>query len=111
MVFDIYKIKKKNILKKILLYSGILTIFIILLFFLLSLNFDFLFDNFHKLFFAGNWMFPEESLLIQLFPFNFFKFFFFKILIDSFIISLILILISLLINKIKNLNDTVLNNK
>ena len=103
LLFTILFIKYKKILikniKKTLLYSGILTIAVILVFILLSLNFDFLFDNFHILFFAGNWLFPEDSLLIQLFPFNFFYDYFLKILINSFIISLILILISLLLKK------------
>jgi len=88
------KFLKKNI-SKILLYSGSLTIFVMFIFLILSLNFDFLFDNFHRLFFAGNWLFPEESLLIQLFPFEFFRDYFLKILTDSFLVSVIFVLIGL----------------
>lgn len=38
-----------------------------------SVNFNFLFTEFHKLFFPqGGWIFPESSLLIQIFPQKFF---------------------------------------
>lgn len=82
----------KKISKNVLLYSGALTIMIIAVLFILSLNFDYLFNAFHKTFFTGNWEFPEDSLLIQLFPFGFFKNYFLRILINSIIFSIIFIL-------------------
>lgn len=52
--------------------SGTLTIMWPIM--LLNFNFDYLFTEFHKLFFPqGGWIFPESSLLIQLFPEMFFE--------------------------------------
>src|SRR3989344_446257 len=107
LLFTILFIKYKKILikniKKTLLYSGILTIAVILVFILLSLNFVFLFDNFHILFFAANWLFPKDSLLIQLFPPFFFKDYFLKIFINLFIISFFFNLIYLFLKKKKKI--------
>jgi uncharacterized membrane protein len=36
---------------------------------LISINFDFLFNLFHNIFFsAGSWLFPANSLLITMYP-------------------------------------------
>ena len=65
--------------------SAVLFIFILLYF--LSINFSHLFDNFHLIFFPqGNYMFPENSLLITLFSFNFFYQFFIRLAISSLIL-------------------------
>lgn len=88
LIILINKKKFRLILRKIMLYSGVLTVSICILFFLLSLNFNFLFDNFHKTFFEeGTWLFLQNDLLIQLFPFNFFKDFFIKIILNTFVIG------------------------
>ena len=58
----------------ILLSSGILTLALMLVFAgFLWLGFGSLFDSMHELLFAGGtWVFPEESILIQLYPQDFF---------------------------------------
>ena len=71
--------------------SSVLFIFTLLYF--LSMNFSHLFDNFHLIFFPqGNYMFPENSLLITLFSFNFFYQFFIRLAISSIILSSIFFL-------------------
>lgn len=54
--------------------SGLISLIFIIVLFLLSLNFSAFFTNIHKPFFASNsWTFPADSLLIQIFPVEFFK--------------------------------------
>jgi len=80
----------------------------ILLFFLISLyilgnNFSGLFESFHLVFFPqGNWEFPQGALIITIFPFGFFYDFFFRLLMSSFIISLILVVTGVVILTITN---------
>ena len=61
-------------LKKMFFLGGIsILIFVILVLFVIFTNFNFIFSLFHQLFFPqGNWIFSEESLLIQTFPLDFF---------------------------------------
>lgn len=74
--------------------SAVLFIFIIL--YILSMNFSSLFDNFHLIFFPqGNFMFDPNSLLITLFPFNFFYQYFIRLVISSIIISFIFLFIGI----------------
>jgi len=63
-----------RVLTKSLLYSSIASIIFLVLIFLMSVfSFDFLFIGFHNIFFPqGNWMFSRDSLLITLFPQQFF---------------------------------------
>jgi len=69
----------------IILFSGII--------YLLQNSFSTLFITFHLLFFPqGNWMFPESSRLIQLFPEQFFSNFFYDLVRNACIASIILIL-------------------
>jgi integral membrane protein (TIGR01906 family) len=96
---------RENIFKnisKILIYGGIITDILLIILLILSINFDFAFTLFHKLFFPqGNWTFSPDSLLIQLFPAQFFVDSAFKIFLNSLIIANILILIGFLLCKIK----------
>ncbi len=87
----IFLSRKKKLLDqawKGLKISSLITIFIIFLLILLSLfNFDALFLNFHEVFFPqGNWMFPADSLMVQVFPEALFK----NLAVYSFTISFIL---------------------
>ncbi len=82
-------------IKKMLIYSSIAALVIILLLFLLSINFPAFFESFHKILFPqGNYSFPESYLLIKLFPEAFFKDFARKIFFHAAIISLILLFLS-----------------
>ncbi|MBN2073710.1 MAG: hypothetical protein JW770_07185, partial [Actinobacteria bacterium] len=66
----------------------LLLLFLIL--FILSENFSFLFGRFHLAFFPqGNYSFPEDSLLISMFPLRFFKDYFISMVICSGTISLV----------------------
>jgi integral membrane protein (TIGR01906 family) len=63
-----------RIISKAALYSSIAAIIFLMLTFLMAVfSFDFLFVIFHMIFFPqGNWMFSPDSLLITLFPQQFF---------------------------------------
>ena len=74
--------------------SAVLFLFIIL--YILSMNFSHLFDNFHLIFFSqGNFMFDSNSLLITLFPFNFFYQYFTRLVISSIVLSFIFLFIGI----------------
>jgi len=88
-----YFIFIKNISLIFVISSSAVIAFLIVLYFIAG-NFGSLFDKFHFAFFPqGNWAFPEGSLIITIFPFGFFYDFFFKLLMTSFIISIILVII------------------
>lgn len=76
----IYSHKDKKYLKKMFFYGGIATFALIVLLVIFSLvNFNFLFNIFHEIFFPqGNWAFSKESFLISAFPEVFFRFFIYK---------------------------------
>ncbi len=75
-------------LGKIFVISSVSILLFIAILYLLGKNFPVLFDNFHLIFFPqGNFTFPENSLIITLFPFGFFYGFFIKIVLYSAIIS------------------------
>jgi integral membrane protein (TIGR01906 family) len=63
-----------KIISKAALYSSIVSItFLVILFLMSVFSFNFLFTVFHLIFFSqGNWMFSPDSLLITLFPQQFF---------------------------------------
>ena len=99
IIFIFLLIEKKylNFLKNISIIFTASSSFIlsfILVLYLFGKNFWILFEKFHLLFFPqGNWAFPEGSLLITIFPFGFFYDFFVKLILTSFIISIVLLLI------------------
>lgn len=83
-------ISLKTSVSKEIFKGSILTIIIIIL--LALLNFDWLFTKFHLISFSNyNWLLPQNSTLIQLFPQSFFFNAFRVIIMRSFITSLILI--------------------
>ena len=78
---------------RVFVISSSVVLFIFILLYFLSMNFSHLFDNFHLIFFPqGNYMFSENSLLITLFPFNFFYQFFIRLVISSSILSSLFLL-------------------
>jgi len=82
----------KPSLKRILVYSSTSTLAILVILFVLSLNFPAFFEAFHKILFPqGNYSFPFYYLLIKLFPEAFFNEFAKKMLFHVLIISLILL--------------------
>ncbi|PIN74373.1 hypothetical protein COV20_00420 [Candidatus Woesearchaeota archaeon CG10_big_fil_rev_8_21_14_0_10_45_16] len=93
-IFTYYK-KDKRQIKKLLRYSGISTVAFVSMILLLALtSFDFLFTNFHHLFFPqGNWLFPYDSFLIQTFPIGFFVSLSRNIFLLAFILGIIFIVL------------------
>lgn len=63
-----------KIISKATFYSAVISItFLMILFLMTVFSFNFLFTVFHLIFFSqGNWMFSSDSLLITLFPQQFF---------------------------------------
>ena len=86
---------KKN-LKKLFLLSSIISILIILIFYLI--NFENFFNNtFHQLLFNNDLYLldPEKDNLINLFPYQFFQDFTHKMFLNTLIINLIILIITL----------------
>lgn len=102
-LFYIDKSKFKSRIFKILFLAGLSSFAFLILFFLASLNFTSTFEGFHLTFFPqGNYAFSSRSLLITLFSETFFKSFFLRIILDSFVLSLIFMIPQLVANKIKH---------
>ena len=93
IIFWLSKLKNfKPNLKRILVYGSISSLAVLIIIFVLSLNFPAFFEAFHKaLFPQGNYSFPSYYLLIKLFPEAFFNEFAKKMLFHVLIISLILL--------------------
>ncbi len=92
-------------LGKLLIFPGVISVLIIFLFYLI--NFESFFDNlFHKLLFNNDLYLldPAKDNLINLFPYEFFRDFAYKLFLNSFITSLILITIGFIIKRNKKLN-------
>lgn len=87
-----YHRKNQEVIKKMLTVGGKKTIiFLAILLFVSLISFPHLFTLFHQIFFPqGNWQFPAESLLIQTFPFAFFKLLALKIFALSLFFGLLL---------------------
>ncbi|MBW2968967.1 DUF1461 domain-containing protein [Candidatus Woesearchaeota archaeon] len=80
--------------------GGIISLILPLILYIIP--FEILFDVFHRIFFPqGNWMFDYNSILIQMYPFQFFYDFFKNILFRGFILGLV-ITILFLKDSIKN---------
>ncbi|KYK25925.1 hypothetical protein AYK26_01450 [Euryarchaeota archaeon SM23-78] len=95
MRLSVLKDYKLNI-KRMLIYGGISTLTVLIIIFLLSLNFSPFFMVFHKIFFPqGNYIFPAHYLLIKLFPQELFKDFARKMFFHTLLMSLILLFIGL----------------
>lgn len=77
------------------------SIFIILIFAILYfVDFSFLFDKFHIVFFESNYLFPADSNMIKLFPENFFKGMFFIIMKIAIIKAFVLLMAGIVINSL-----------
>lgn len=96
-----YEYSKKGFahcISRVMIFSGIVTILIIV--FLFLLNFSSLFNSFHIAFFQGNYAFPEGSNILRLFPEEFFSGFFRIIIVLTIFKAIILILLGLTINSL-----------
>jgi len=99
LLFNSDKIKKD--LSRISIFSGISGLLAILPFILF--DFSSLFMRFHLIFFPqGNWQFPADSVLIQLFSESFFYDAFIFVLVSSAIIFIFLIIFGALSSKVSS---------
>jgi integral membrane protein (TIGR01906 family) len=77
-------------LKRIFVYGSISAFALLVILFVISLNFPSFFEGFHQLLFPqGNYTFPADYLLIKLFPQEFFQDFAKEMFIHTLIISMI----------------------
>ncbi|MBI2664210.1 DUF1461 domain-containing protein [Candidatus Woesearchaeota archaeon] len=80
--------------------AGAISLLLLLILFLLSINFQIFFSAIHKPFFAADtWLFPSDSLLIKAFPQQYFQNFMFKLLRLIFINSALFFGIGLFVGK------------
>lgn len=95
LIYYNYEFNKNENLDKVLLYSGMLTVAILVL--LYFIPFELVFTAFHKIFFAqGSWIFPPNSALIQIYPFDFWHSISFSLFSRGFIAGWLLIAAGLL---------------
>ena len=88
-------------IRKVLKYSGIKTLIALAAVFFLSINFDWFFTRFHYLFFPqGNWQFPSDSLLIIMFPQQFFQDYVSRMFIQILIFGVVFLAAGILLEKI-----------
>ncbi len=94
LVLCLFKLSKQSLMR-ILKYSSIVSLIFILILVLLSIYFEQALLIFHQIFFPqGNWMFPQDSFMIHMFPSDFFLNFLVTSLVISGLISLILLILS-----------------
>ncbi len=87
--------------RRVLLYGGVASLIFPLILYIVP--FEILFDLFHRITFAsGTWLFDSNSLLIQMYPFEFFYDFFLNIIIRGIILSLILLILAIVENRRKD---------
>ena len=86
-----------KLFSKYLFFGGGLTLIVLFVVYLLTKNWDSAFVNFHQLFFKTQWQFPEDSLLITMFPEQVFYNAFRKIFFNGLLSSVGLVIIGLLI--------------
>lgn len=93
-----HKDKKDSLFSKAILYSGALNLVLLGILYLLSLNFEWFFIRFHKIFFTNNlWLMNANvDMLVNLYPEQFWINAFTKILFVALIVSVIFIGIGLL---------------
>ncbi len=79
--------------------GGILTLFLSLIFYLIIMkDFDVAFTKFHHIFFRlGNWQFPPDYMLVQLYPAQFWTDIISKIINNVLITTIIVIILGILL--------------
>ncbi|MBD3362041.1 DUF1461 domain-containing protein [Candidatus Woesearchaeota archaeon] len=78
--------------QKAMVYGGLLSLIIPLI--LYAIPFELLFNYFHFIFFPqGNWMFDTNSVLIQMYPIDFFYGFFKDIILRGFIFGIVITIV------------------
>lgn len=81
--------------RRVILYGGVASLIFPLLLYVIP--FEILFDLFHRVTFSsGTWLFDSNSLLIQMYPFEFFYDFFLDIIVRGFVLGVVLTLLCIL---------------
>lgn len=95
--------KAKKYFNKSFFYGSYLTIIIFFILIILAIiNFNFLFTNFHRIFFqTSNWLLSESDLLITLFPLSFFINTTAKIFISIILESILIIVLAQIESKLE----------
>ncbi|MBI4453714.1 TIGR01906 family membrane protein [Candidatus Woesearchaeota archaeon] len=93
-----HKEKKDSLFSKAIMYSGIANMVLLLILYLLSLNFEWFFTKFHTIFFNNDlWLMnPNVDMLVNLYPGQFWIDGLSKILFVAFIVSVIFIVVGIL---------------
>lgn len=95
MIYSFVKDKKEHIRKQ-MIYGGIYSLILTILFSLTLFSFSSSFIAFHEIFFSNNnWLLPASSTLIQMFPQEFFLQSTMQIVLYSTIFSLLCIVLGL----------------
>jgi len=77
----------------VLISASALVLVLLAVLYILANNFTGLFTDFHLVFFPqGNWAFPNDALIINIFPFGFFYDFFLRLVLSSFVMSVSLLM-------------------
>jgi len=85
-----------------LFFGGILTAALTTALMASIINFDKAFTAFHYVFFNGNWMFPENSMLITLFPKQFFMIMAKRIIVNILIASVMFISAGIFLKRLQS---------
>lgn len=93
-----HKYEKDRLFSKAIMYSGIVNIILLLILYLLSLNFEWFFTKFHEICFNNNlWLMNVNvDMLVNLYPEQFWVNAFTKILFVVLIVSVLFVIIGLL---------------
>lgn len=93
-----HKDKKDCLFSKAIMYSGIFNLGLLLILYLLSLNFEWFFTKFHTIFFNNDFwlMNPNVDMLVNLYPEQFWIDALIKILFTVLIVSVIFVMVGLL---------------
>ena len=106
VIISVFLIAKKYYgdLNSALFISSVITIFFIIFLSMGFFQFDLFFKGIHKVLFTNNlWLFPPDDTLIKLFPQEFFIEFANRLAFNIILTSLVLLLLSIVILKIKKL--------
>jgi hypothetical protein len=98
---DFYDTRNIKTIGTIFIAGGALSLAALFVIYLLTKNWDSAFTSFHQTFFTSRWQFPENSLLIKLFPGSFFYAVFKRILTNILLSSAGVIVLGFFLRKIK----------
>lgn len=97
LTITIFKLSRAKQKRQSLLFGCLVSLFLPLLFFLV--DFSYLFTVFHRIFFPqGNWLFPQDAVLVSVYAADFFYLFAFRIILRGMLISVVFLVFAILTN-------------